>query len=1052
MSKPIPGPLPLPFIGNIMNIDIKNSIHSFGVLSDTYGPIYKLRVGGEDRIIITSQKLVDEVCSQEIFKKYPLGFIRQLRKIVPDGLFTAYPDQESWGIAHRVLLPALGPMAIKEMFPEMLDITTQLILKWARFGPEYQINVPADFTRLTVDTIALCAMDTRLNSFYSETLPPFVDAFIEMLAEAQLRSSRPYWYSKLLWRANQQFDENNRIVHEIAMQVVAKRRANPTNKNDLVDAMINGIDPVTGKGLADETIIDNMITFLIAGHETTSGLLSFLFALILTHPEPYRKLREEIDVVLGNDTITLDHLQQLPYTKACLREALRLQPPSGVWTVTPIVKEPSIPILLDGKYEVRSGQTVLIINPKLHRDPEVWGDDAEEFKPERMLRENFQKLPRNCFKPFGNGPRSCIGSDFAMQEAMIATALLLQKFEFQLVDPDYKLSVRQALTLKPHDFFVYATLRPNINILSLQADLLRSKTPIPHSSAPSLISNGQANGDAKISRSISILYGSNMGTCKALAESLAASANQRGFRCITRPLDDVVDLEDTDDIIVIITASYEGQPPDNARNFISRLANCEGEPLKGIKFALFGCGNRDWHDTFQKIPKLLFSLMEQRGAKPLAPRGSVDVGDGTTFQSFGIWQADHFWPGLAKIRGLDEVPGPADPLNSQTYFVSDYTHHFDARVKSIVQLTTSARRPKFHMEIELPSGTTYNPGAYLEVYPSNSSNIVNSLVEVFKERGYSKTDLGIALITSRQELHHPATTGQLEVLSRDCENTAEFRKLREIIDSNLTSEISGQPSIVQILQYCPSIPMTPTKLAGMLPMIQHRQYSISSSPLNRPSSCTITWSLFSTKTSDDGTPSLGLASSFLASRHAEDTFKASIRPAQQYFCLPTNLEMISTPIIMICAGSGIAPFRAFVEHRAIMLRTQNETSFQLAPAFLFIGCRNEEEALYIQDFDNWQREGAVELRFAYSRPKGEPSKPEYVQDKIWQEREHLVKLWDSGAKAYICGGPPVIHSVREVIKRIYKQVAEKRCGPKTDREIDDWWTKERRDKIGIDAF
>ncbi|KAH9983770.1 cytochrome P450 [Xylariaceae sp. FL0662B] len=823
MPKPIPGPTPLPFIGNLLDIDITNSIHDFGVLSDSYGPIYKLRFGGEDRIIITSQKLVNDVCSRDIFKKYPLGFVRELRSMVPDGLFTAYPDQESWGIAHRVLLPAFGPMAIRKMFPEMLDITTQLILKWARFGPEHPINVPADFTRLTVDTIALCAMDTRLNSFYSETLPPFVDAFIAMLAEAQLRSSRPRWYSACLWRANQQFDENNRIVHEIAKKVVAKRRANPTDKGDLVDAMLNGIDTVTGKGLADKTIIDNMITFLIAGHETTSGLLSFLFALVLTHPGVYRKLREEIDGVLRHDTITPDHIQQLPYTKACLRETLRLQPPSGVWTVTPTVKDPSVPILLGGQYEVKSGQTILIVNPKLHRDPEVWGDDAEEFRPERMLSENFQKLPKNCFKPFGNGPRSCIGGDFAMQEATIATALLFQKFEFQLVDPNYKLSIRQALTLKPHDFFIHTRLRPNINILSLQADLLRPDAPGFQSPTPSPIYKDQVNGDApKLSNSISILYGSNMGTCKALAENLAASSNQRGFRCVIKSLDDAIDLEGMGNIIVIVIASYEGQPPDNARNFISRLAKCDEEdPLRGVRFAVFGCGNRDWRDTFQKIPKLVFNLMEQRGASPLAPRGSVDVGDGTTFQGFETWLADHFWPGLAKVQGFEEVafiPDSFDPLNSHAAFVSVHSHCFDAKVKSIAQLTKSTRRPKFHMEIELPSGTTYDPGAYLEVYPCNSSDMVKDLVQVFKARGYSETDPGIALIASCRELHHPATTRQLKVLSRGCANIAELRKLEGTVDDNSTPESSRRPSILQALRDCPSIPMAPTKLAEILPI------------------------------------------------------------------------------------------------------------------------------------------------------------------------------------------------------------------------------------------
>lgn len=280
---------------------------------------------------------------------------------------------------------------------------------------------------------------------------------------------------------------------------------------------------------------------------------------------------------------------------------------------------------------------------------------------------------------------------------------------------------------------------------------------------------------------------------------------------------------------------------------------------------------------------------------------------------------------------------------------------------------------------------------------------------------------------------------------------SELRKLRETLDNQPDPESSRRSSILQVLRDYTSIPMTPTKLAGMLPVIQPRQYSISSSPLATPASCTITWSLLSTETPNNETPTLGLASSFLASLQAEDTFKASIRPAQQYFCLPTTLEMKSTPIIMAGAGSGIAPFRAFVQHRAILL-SQDEAKLQLAPALLFIGCHNEDEALYSQEFARWERDGAVELHFAYSRPKGASGKPEYVQDKIWEERETLVRLWDSGAKVYLCGGPPVIHGVREAVKRIYKQVSEERCGHKTDRDVDDWWTKARGDKIAVDVF
>lgn len=152
--------------------------------------------------------------------------------------------------------------------------------------------------------------------------------------------------------------------------------------------------------------------------------------------------------------------------------------------------------------------------------------------------------------------------------------------------------------------------------------------------------------------------------------------------------------------------------------------------------------------------------MEQLGATPLAPPGSVDVGDGTTFESFGNWQADYFWPGLAKIKGFEEVAEISDSIdlsNTHEDAVSISTCNFNAKVKSMVQLTRSILRPKFHMKVEIPEDAMYEPGAYLEVHPRNSSSMTNRLVQVFKERGYSETDQRLALIASRHELHHPAT-------------------------------------------------------------------------------------------------------------------------------------------------------------------------------------------------------------------------------------------------------------------------------------------------------
>ncbi|KAI0877790.1 cytochrome P450 [Hypoxylon argillaceum] len=487
----IPGPPGWPLIGNLLDIDLNNTMQSFMVLSEKWGPIYKLHLGGTDKIVLSSHELINEVCSRKEFGKHIMGSIGALAKVIPYGLFTVDSAQESWGRARRTLNPAFAPVSIKNMFGEMLDITSQLALKWARHGPESQIDVSADFTRLTLDTIALTAMGTRFNSFYHDDYHPFVQRFGAIFAEIQRRSNRPAWYTWMHWTANRQFDENSDFIKSFCADVLARRRRlendSPIDREDVFTAMLHRRDPVTGKQLTDPMIIDNMITFLFAGHDTTAGLLSFLIFELIRNPEAYARVQEEVDCVLNGGAMTVDHLNALPYIKACLFETLRLEPPAQMIAVTPLVKD-GVPVTLGGRYPMHHGQSALVCIPALHRDPSVFGDDATEFRPQRMTEENMKKLPRNAFKPFGNSPRNCIGSDFAMQEATIAVAVLFQKFDFALADPNYELRYQPSLNRKPKDLKILARLRPKIDILSLHRDLFVPAT----AEAESELTNSQS--------------------------------------------------------------------------------------------------------------------------------------------------------------------------------------------------------------------------------------------------------------------------------------------------------------------------------------------------------------------------------------------------------------------------------------------------------------------------------------------------------------------------------------------------------------------------------
>jgi cytochrome P450/NADPH-cytochrome P450 reductase len=147
----------------------------------------------------------------------------------------------------------------------MKDIANQLVLKWARKDPEKPILVTDDFTRLTLDTIALCSMDFRFNSFYQDTMHPFVGAMLNLLSESGNRVNRPTVLTKLMYKTDAQFQESQKIIRGTSANIIKHRRENPSKKHDLLNSMLFGKDPKTGEVMRDELIAAQMSTFLIAG-------------------------------------------------------------------------------------------------------------------------------------------------------------------------------------------------------------------------------------------------------------------------------------------------------------------------------------------------------------------------------------------------------------------------------------------------------------------------------------------------------------------------------------------------------------------------------------------------------------------------------------------------------------------------------------------------------------------------------------------------------------------------------------------------------------------
>ncbi|KAL5336528.1 putative cytochrome P450 [Aspergillus crustosus] len=1078
----IPEPNGLPFLGNITTINQEFPLGSMLSLAEEYGEIYRMRFPGRSVVMVSTHALVDEVFDEKRFKKSVSAALRYVRDGVHDGLFTAHMGEVNWEIAHRVLMPAFGPLSIRGMYDEMHDIASQLALKWARYGPESPIMVTDDFTRLTLDTLALCSMGYRFNSYYSPVMHPFIEAMGDFLTEAGEKSRRPPLPGVFYRGRDQKFQDDIAILRDTAQGVLKARKEGKSDRNDLLAAMLRGVDSQTGQKMTDESIMDNLITFLIAGHETTSGLLSFAFYQLLKNPETYRKAQQEVDEVVGKGVIEVGHLSKLPYINSVLRETLRLNS-----TIPLITVEAFEDTLLAGKYPVKGGETIGVLLAKSHLDPEIYGDDVLEFKPERMSDEVFNKRQKqhpNAWKPFGNGMRACIGRPFAWQEVLLVMAMLLQNFEFSFDDPSYHLKYKQTLTIKPKDMFMRATLRHGLTPTTLERRLAGLATET--ATEEKLAANSADRSSTHVP--LTILYGSNSGTCETLARRVAADAPSKGFQVIKFDgLDNGRSALPTDHPVVIVTSSYEGQPPDNAKQFVSWLEDLEKQsetaPLKDVPFAVFGCGNKEWAQTFHRIPKLVDDLLEKQGGNRLAELGLADASADELFSVFENWADDILWPRLvaqyASVEKTQQESSTASKDTPATTASAVEVTISNSRTQALRQDVGQAmvvetrlltaenekERRKKHLEFRLPEGVTYAAGDYLAVLPINPPEAVHRAMRQFKLSWDAQitiaasgpttalpTDGPVAaneIFSTYVELSQPATRKDLRIVADAATEPDTEKTLRAFANETYTSEILAKGiSVLDILEQYPAINLPLGSFLLMLPSMRMRQYSISSSPLHNPTHATITIAVLDSpsRTRSDGPRHLGVATSYLDSLLSNDHLQVTIRKnPSSGFRLPEDPE--TTPMICIAAGSGIAPFRGFLQEREALLK-QNP-SLKLAKAVLFFGCRVPGvDDLYRAQLDEWTEKGVVDVRWAFSRKSEESHGCKHVDDRIWNDKDDVLQLWKDGARVYVCGSGALAESVRGAMVKVFEEEIQREGVESAEK----WFDEQRNVRYVMDVF
>jgi cytochrome P450 / NADPH-cytochrome P450 reductase len=1060
--SPIPRPPTKPVVGNMLSLDATAPIQHMMRLAKELGPIYWLDMMGAPLVVVSGADLVDEISDEKRFDKSVRGSLRRVRAVGGDGLFTAHTNEPNWSKAHNILMTPFGNRAMQSYHPSMLDIAEQLVKKWERMNADDEIDVVHDTTALALDTVGLCGFDYRFNSFYREDYHPFVASLVRSLETIMLTRGLPL---EGLWLRNRNRDLAGDVafMNKMVDDIVAERRKNADvneSKKDMLSAMMTGVDRATGTQLDDVNIRYQINTFLIAGHETTSGMLSCAIYALLKHPEVLKKAYDEVDRVLGGDINvkpTYQQVTQLTYITQILKEALRLWPPAPAYGVTPLSDE-----VIGGKYKLKKDTFVLVHVLALHRDPNVWGPNPDAFDPENFSREAEAKRPINAWKPFGNGQRACIGRGFAMHESALALGMILQRFK--LIDVNrYQMQLKETLTIKPDGFKI--KVRP-------RADKERGEFAGSVATVVATAQKPAPRTRPAHNTPLLVLYGSNLGTAEELATRVADLAEVNGFATRLAPLDDFAGQLPDQGGVLIFCASYNGAAPDNATQFVKWLgSDLPKDAFAKVRYVVFGCGNSDWAATYQSVPRMIDEQLAAHGARSVHPRGEGDARSDLDGQ-FEKWFAaaapaatKEFGLASSITRSADDAPlytiEPVAPTAVNAIVAQSGVSPMKVQVNSELQNKVGANasdRSTRHIEVQLPAGVSYRVGDHLSVVPRNDPALVDSVARRFGFLPADQIRLQVAegrraqlpvgntvsvgrLLTEFVELQQIATRKQIQIMSEHTRCPVTKPKLLAYVGDDAASTeryrnevLAKRKSVFDLLEEYPACELPFHAYLEMLSLLAPRYYSISSSPSGDAARCSVTVGVVEAPASSGRGVYKGVCSNYLAGRRAGDTIHATVRETKAGFRLPDDS---SVPVIMIGPGTGLAPFRGFLQERA----DRKAKGASLGPAMLFFGCRHpEQDYLYADELKAFAADGITELHTAFSRADGPKT---YVQHVVAAQKEQVWNLIDKGAIIYVCGdGGKMEPDVKAALVSIYRE----RTGADADaglRWIDDLGSKNR---------
>lgn len=436
-SSTIPGPTPLELLRSLPGI-LSNPLEYLQQSARRYGDYVRFQAGPVTALLLNDPEAVKHVL-QDNHRNYTKDTIQYnaLSAVTGKGLLTS--DGEHWFRHRRLMQPGFTRQHIQNFGPAVSAAVHRMLARWQPAADRGQaLDIDAEMMRTTLEIVG----QTLFSLDLSQEAPSLTKAVITCLDHIMYGARHVTLPDSIPTPRNLRFKRALAELDRAVYAIIESRRGQPP-RGDVLDLLMSHLDEPGENGMTLQQVRDEIITLLIAGHETVASALTWAIYLVSRHPVVLERLRTELSEVLGGRAASIEDLPKLTYARMVFDEALRLYPPAWLITRKAIAEDE-----VQGR-AIPAGALVIIGTSAMHHHPAYW-PEPDTFDPERFTEERSEGRPRYANLPFGGGPRLCIGNNFALMEAPLILAGIFQHYQLEVL-PGHQVEPDPLVTIRPRD-------------------------------------------------------------------------------------------------------------------------------------------------------------------------------------------------------------------------------------------------------------------------------------------------------------------------------------------------------------------------------------------------------------------------------------------------------------------------------------------------------------------------------------------------------------------------------------------------------------------------